>query len=304
MPRERRMISRSGFASKKLLRCDDSHFLLFVGLILEADDEGRGEGESDALKLKFPNRKWSESKIEDMMKHLNHLKLVEWYTNDGGQYYEVVNFLDFQQGSWHGRSAKKSRMPSPCVSTDIVHQERLPSPPTMVTPSTISGSKGSEVKGSEVKCPKSKTSDEKTIDMELAEHLFTCILRNNPTAKKPNLQKWAETIDRMIRIDKRDPDDIGYMIDWCQADEFWRSNILSAAKLREQWDQLYLKSKDDLEEASRERRRDERRRLEGIRSSGGSDRQPSDAGVRGTGEGEAGKKLPQVPGNVAEPGQW
>ena len=172
-----------------------------------------------------------------------------------------------------------------------------------ITPPPSSPSSSSSSK-KETSCPKSKTSDEKTIDMELAEHLFTCILRNNPTAKKPNLQKWAAVIDRMIRLDKRDPDDIGYMIDWCQADEFWRSNILSAAKLREQWDQLYLKSKDDLEEASRERRRDERRRLEGIRSSGGSDRQPSDAGVRGTGEGEAGKKLPQVPGNVAEPGQW
>ena len=152
------MIHRSGFMSKKLLKCDDSHFLLFIGLILEADDEGRGEGEPDALKLKFPNRHWSEKKIESMMEHLSQSELVEWYTNDGGLYYEIVNFLDFQQGSWHGRSAKASRIPSSYVSTDIVHQERLPHPPRAVTPSTMCASKGSEVNISKEKTREGKGS--------------------------------------------------------------------------------------------------------------------------------------------------
>ena len=93
--------------------------------------------------------------------------------------------------------------------------------------------------------------------MRLASHLRSCIEDNIPNPQPANLQKWAAVIDRMIRIDKRDPDDIGYMIDWCQADEFWRTNILSATKLRDQWDQLYLKSKDDMEATARERRRDE-----------------------------------------------
>jgi hypothetical protein len=32
------------------------------------------------------------------------------------------------------------------------------------------------------------------------------------------------------------------MIRWCQADEFWRGNILSMPKLREKYDQLRLKA--------------------------------------------------------------
>jgi len=149
--RERRMVARSSYVSKKLLKCTDSQFLLFIGLIVEADDEGRGEGEPDALKLKFPNRHWSEKKIEAMMGHLSQLELVEWYTNNGGQYYEVVNFLDFQQGSWHGRSAKKSRIPSPYVSTSVVHHKRCTDQPEVVTPSTGSAPKRSKEKRSKEK---------------------------------------------------------------------------------------------------------------------------------------------------------
>ena len=38
----------------------------------------------------------------------------------------------------------------------------------------------------------------------------------------------------------RTPEQIEAAIRWCQADEFWRSNILSASKLREKYDQLRL----------------------------------------------------------------
>ena len=44
----------------------------------------------------------------------------------------------------------------------------------------------------------------------------------------------------MIDTDKRTVDQIMRCIDWCQADEFWRSNILSMPKLRKQFDQLRL----------------------------------------------------------------
>ncbi len=80
--------------------------------------------------------------------------------------------------------------------------------------------------------------------MRLAVHLRKCIKGNNPKAKTPtSLQKWAADIDKMIRIDKLEPDDIVAVIDWCQDDDFWRANILSGYKLRKKWDTLYLQSK-------------------------------------------------------------
>jgi hypothetical protein len=46
----------------------------------------------------------------------------------------------------------------------------------------------------------------------------------------------------MLRRDHRSYDEIAGIIRWCQADEFWRTNILSFDKLREKFDQLLLKA--------------------------------------------------------------
>jgi hypothetical protein len=151
LPRERRMIARSSFTSRKLKKCTDSEFLLFVHLVVEADDEGRGEGEPDAIEMKVGNRKWSAKKIESMMAHLSDAELVWWYTNNGGQYYEVVDFLEYQQGSWHGRSAKPSEIPSPSDSSSVLHHEWCTGPPTTVDGSTKRASNRSEEKGSKEK---------------------------------------------------------------------------------------------------------------------------------------------------------
>jgi len=87
-----------------------------------------------------------------------------------------------------------------------------------------------------------KIFDENSIEYKLSLHLFKKIKKNNPDAKQPNFQLWSKHMDYMIRIDKRNPDTIKEIIDWCQKDSFWHTNILSARKLREQYDQLLLKS--------------------------------------------------------------
>jgi len=80
-----------------------------------------------------------------------------------------------------------------------------------------------------------------SIEVRLADLLLEKILIRNPNHKKPNLQTWAKEIDLMLRIDNRTPEDIRRIIEWCQADTFWQNNILSTAKLRKQFDQLWLK---------------------------------------------------------------
>ena len=95
------------------------------------------------------------------------------------------------------------------------------------------------VKNEENKKNKDFLSD--STEYGLSELLFDEILKNNPNQKKPNLQTWAKDIDRMIRLDNRNPDDIRKIIVWAQGDTFWKSNILSAVKLRQHFDKLYLK---------------------------------------------------------------
>jgi hypothetical protein len=75
----------------------------------------------------------------------------------------------------------------------------------------------------------------------LSEYLFKKIKSRNPNHKAPNFQNWSAVFDKILRIDKRDKSDVSRVIKWAQEDYFWQNNILSPGKLREQYDQLYLK---------------------------------------------------------------
>jgi hypothetical protein len=91
-----------------------------------------------------------------------------------------------------------------------------------------------------------KIFDESTVEFKLSLLLRKLILRNNPNAKVPpvtpkGLSRWADSIDKMIRIDNRETHDIADVIEWSQNDDFWMENILSTGKLRKQYDRLWLK---------------------------------------------------------------
>jgi hypothetical protein len=79
------------------------------------------------------------------------------------------------------------------------------------------------------------------VAFEIATRLADLIASRNPKFKKPNLTAWSRHVDLMTRIDGRDPADIRAVVDWCQSNPFWQSNILSTEKLRKNFDQLYMK---------------------------------------------------------------
>jgi len=85
-----------------------------------------------------------------------------------------------------------------------------------------------------ISCPKSPEA------LRLAELLLSEIRRRKPDYRKPDLKAWAKHIDLMIRRDKRNPERIREVIEWCQLDDFWQSNILSTEKLRKQFDKLEM----------------------------------------------------------------
>lgn len=79
-------------------------------------------------------------------------------------------------------------------------------------------------------------------DFSLAKYIEEKIRILNPNAKSPNSDKWANEIRLMREIDKREHTEIKRIFDWANRDPFWRSNILSPAKLRKQFDQLTIKA--------------------------------------------------------------
>lgn len=79
-------------------------------------------------------------------------------------------------------------------------------------------------------------------EYQLADRLWRRIKGNNPEAREPNLQSWANDIRLMHERDQRTWERIANMIDWSQKDSFWSGNILSAKKLREQYDKMRAKA--------------------------------------------------------------
>ena len=77
-----------------------------------------------------------------------------------------------------------------------------------------------------------------TLQYQLAELLLMKILEHLPGYKKPDLQKWSKSMDSILRLDKRPPEEVKSVILFAQGDPFWRANILSVEKLRKQYDRL------------------------------------------------------------------
>lgn len=80
-------------------------------------------------------------------------------------------------------------------------------------------------------------------DKELAILLLEKIVSNTPTLKKPNIDQWSDIIRLMREKDERTYEQIKFVINWSQENNFWSANILSTKKLREKFDTLVAQIK-------------------------------------------------------------
>jgi hypothetical protein len=65
-------------------------------------------------------------------------------------------------------------------------------------------------------------------------------------SKRPAItQRWRDSARLMLDLDKYTEQQIRTAIDWCQGNEFWRRNVMSMPKLREQYERLRLEAKDE-----------------------------------------------------------
>lgn len=101
-----------------------------------------------------------------------------------------------------------------------------------------------------------KLEEEKaSIQYQLAEMLARLISNNLAEKNRPHkefkekiITNWSKDIEKIHRIDGWDYETIGAVINWCQKDDFWKTNILSGATLRKQFKRLYLKGKSEFEQ--------------------------------------------------------
>lgn len=59
--------------------------------------------------------------------------------------------------------------------------------------------------------------------------------------KKANLQSWADEFRKLVELDGIDKHLAKAVMDWVTKDDFWKTNVLSAKKLREKFGELAIK---------------------------------------------------------------
>ena len=110
-----------------------------------------------------------------------------------------------------------------------ITQDLLPNNSLPITKDSLSDSVESAKKS------KFKFSDE---DMKLVDWMIPLIENVSPTFKCKNPESWANTIRLMRESDKLDHKHIAQVFKWANQDKFWKTNIMSASKLREQFSSL------------------------------------------------------------------
>lgn len=86
--------------------------------------------------------------------------------------------------------------------------------------------------------------------LPLAQLLADLIERNDSRYfkrrnKKNTVHKWANDIRLLVEADGYSTAEVEAVIHWCQADNFWKANILSAGKLRDQFTRLRMQAEKD-----------------------------------------------------------
>ena len=94
-----RIIKESAFTSDKIAQLSDFEFRLWVGLITQADDVGRGDARPAIIKGRvFALRERTTLKdIENALQALAAAGCVSLYTVDGKPYYEFPNWTVHQR---------------------------------------------------------------------------------------------------------------------------------------------------------------------------------------------------------------
>lgn len=236
MPRNR-MIKTEFWNDEKMALVSRDARLTFIALWNLSDDYGSVRGHP--LWLKNTIYPYDEIKPSDFKKWLEELEKIHAvlpYDGDGEKYYYIRCFTKHQV---IGRPS----------------QFRNPPPPATLIEDSLNnhGVLADETKRErESKTKRERESVATEEGLRLASFLFELIKKRNNGHKPPDMNKWGQEIDRMIRIDNRDPTEIEKVIEWCQADvDFWANNILCTEKLRKQYDQLKLKMestrKEDIE---------------------------------------------------------
>lgn len=75
---------------------------------------------------------------------------------------------------------------------------------------------------------------------------------------KSNMQTWSDDMRKLVEVDDVDKQLVKDVMDWVTQDSFWKTNVLSASKLRKQFPQLAIKMNEQKKTKQPVKHRDHR----------------------------------------------
>lgn len=277
-----RYLKAEFFWDEKIGELPFEHRLLFQGLWVLADREGRLEDRPKIIKKDvFP---YDSLDVDSMLEVLSRGGLIDRYSIEGKRYIQVKNFLKHQRPHKEEKSSKIPRMSNDGEPPSIDRE------PPFLKCESLPGELGNwgigelGIKKHQVATkknvtpdfekleeileePEIKTPEKALVPVEEPETLsqareLSAFFREKILERYPNhllgkpgsrsaFEKWPIEIERMLRLDGRSPPDVREMIVWVTAHEFWAANILSASKLREKWDTLEAQRQRDGKNANK-----------------------------------------------------
>lgn len=239
-----RILLRSISESKKLSKLKtDGARLLYTWLIPHLDINGCFSGDAQVLNGKiFTRLKKSIKTIESYLQNMEEVKLIVRYEVNGDVFLHSPDFVK-KQPNLNPNKEGKPVIPTPTPEL-IKSYSKLTQ--ELLSTSKVKESKD-KVKESKSLCLE-KFQDE---DIRLTQILIDKMTENNPNSSilrrlTPKRQEvWIDECRKLREIDKRTYEQIEQIIIFSQNDSFWKSNILSIPKLREKFDQLWLKAKKE-----------------------------------------------------------
>lgn len=134
-------------------------------------------------------------------------------------------------GSYPNRVTTKDNITKDNKDSNSTSENSVESPdsPSKQVPALRSGAAVQTPKGD-----KWGTAD----DLTAAKWIYSRVVIVAPTAKEPYWAAWSNDIRLMRNALQVTHHEICELFKWANADQFWQTNVMSPAKLREKWDTL------------------------------------------------------------------
>lgn len=218
--------------------------LLFIGLWSYVDDNGVGRDESALIVADLFAHDLSVSphgtlmRVQTGLNELSNAGLIARYEVDGRPFLQIVNWDKHQ----------KINRPSPgryprSDDPSAVFSEGSVSAHDSLSAGTGDQGAGDQGTGEQEESVIASDPDPPRPDVEkLLDLLDEQIEANGNRAPKRNKTN-RDAMRLLLDRDEYSVEQVAWIIEWCQRDQFWQANILSASKLRQKFNTLVAQAR-------------------------------------------------------------